>query len=292
VRAILLSRSRRRTHRHWLAAALAGTLLTLLLPPGTASAATIDHVVTVDVTLDTAGTSTIAGFNPALGTLSQVAITIDVDVLVQACVENRQTDAGAPGTGSITGSLAVELPTGANTTQATADADLPGTDLTPANGTDDCTTGLDDTGTFLAPVTAPDVGFAQDAGDATRTETLTGTAIQPFIGTGPLTITHTPTNDTQIAVPAEWDAVSVAVGNYQVAVTYTYTPAAGAPTAAPGSPAPATGTRSSSSRTADTGAPIEWLVFAAAALVLAGATAVVIAKRQRSPGASQPPPST
>jgi hypothetical protein len=71
-------------------AALAGILLTLLLPPATAHAATLNHRVALDVTLDAAGTSTIAAFDPVLGTLTQVGLMVDVDVLVQACLENRQ----------------------------------------------------------------------------------------------------------------------------------------------------------------------------------------------------------
>jgi hypothetical protein len=274
-----------RTSRRALLVAVTAPLLASLLAPGVAAAATIDHQVALDVTLDTPGTSTFDAFDPALGTLTQVSVTITVDVLVQACIENGQADLGAPATGTATGSLAVEVPTGANTTTATATATLPGTNLEPANGTDDCAAGFaDDTSTFPVPVTASDVGYAEDTGAATNTQTLTGSAVQAFVGTGTVTVAHTPDSDTELAVPPEWDAVSVAVGGYQVDVTYTYTPA---PAPAPAPRAPTAGSGSGSGSLSSTGTLADRAVLAAAVLIVAGATAVVISRRRRG---QQPTP--
>jgi hypothetical protein len=250
-------------------------LLASLLAPGVAAAETIDEQVALDVSLDTAGTSTIDAFDPALGTLTQVDVTITVDVLVQACVEN-QLETPSPATGTATGSLAVEIPTGANTTTATATATLPSDPVSGADGSADCADGLDDTNTFPAPVTALDAAYAENAGTATLTETLTGAALQAFVGTGTVTVAHTPTSDSELAVPDAWEAVAVGVGSYQVDVTYTYTPAAGAPAPTPGSPGTAGGDLSS------TGTYAARALLVAAVLLIAGIAVVIIAKRRRA----------
>jgi hypothetical protein len=270
-----------RTSWRVLLAAVTAAVLAPLLPPGVAAAATIDEQVALDVTLDSPGTATIDAFDPALGTLTQVAVTITVDVLVQACIENRQAVGGAPATGSVAGNLAVEIPTGANTTTAGATATLPGTALSESNGTDDCAAGFSDgTGTFPAPVIAADVGYAEATDETTNTQTLTGAAAQAFVGTGTVTVAHTPTNDTELAVPDEWDAVAVAVGGYQVDVTYTYTPAAAAPAPAPRSPtSPGSG---SGGGLSTTGIFADRAVLVAIGLLALGTTTILIARRRRS----------
>jgi hypothetical protein len=279
-----IAKNRRLTRVRWLAAGLAGGFVTLFLPPGTAGAATIDHVVAVDVTLDSPGTSTVAAFDPALGTLTQVDLTIDVEVLVQACIENRQ-EATPTVTGSLTGSLGVTVPPGADPTNATATADIPDTTLALTNGTDDCTAGFDpDTGLFPAPVAAPDAAYAEQADMTTTTGTLTGqSAIDPFVGPGTVTIAHTPTSDSELAVPAEWDAVSVAVGSLQVEVTYTYTPTSNAPGTPSPAPAPGGGTGGTGGTggLSDTGANAARLVYAAVGLLIVGGSAMLFAKHHR-----------
>jgi hypothetical protein len=284
VRTIGPSKNRLLTRNPWLAAALAGGLLTLFIPPATAVAATIDHQVAVDVTLDTPGTSTVAAFDPALGTLTQVDLTIDVDVLVQACIEHRQ-EATPTVSGSLTGSLDVAVPTGANPTTAAADAVVPDTTLEIANGTDDCTAGFDPAaGLFPAPVTAPDTAYTEQTDTATTTQTLTDqSAMAPFVGPGTVTITHTPQSDSTLAVPAEWDALSVAVGSYQVEVTYTYTPTSNAPGTPSPAPAPGGGTGGTGGTggLSDTGANAARLVYAAVGLLIVGGSAMLFAKHHR-----------
>ena len=248
-------------------AAVIATALLVVASPEVAWGATIDQQVTRDVTLDAPGTATIEAFDPAQGTLTQVSITIEVGVLVQACVENRQAEVSATSGGTVSGRLAVELPAG---------------DLTAGNGSDDCTGGFAaDAGRFPAPVSASDVAYAEDTGQASTTATLTASAdLAPFIGTGTVTITHTPANDSELTVPAEWDAVSVATGTYEVAVTYTYTPA---PAATPRS-STGSSTGSVSRRTVPlsrTGASAVEEVLVAAGLLVLGATVVVLASRRR-----------
>ena len=249
----------------------AGTVVVAsILAAEPAAAATATQQVSRDVTLDAAGTATINAFNPSLGTLTQVAVTIEVEVLVQGCVENRQEGTGAAG-GTVAGSLAVEVPGGENTTTAAAEATVPAEDLSGFDGADACTGGLDDaTGTFPAPVVASDAAYGEATDTATTSATLTaGAALAAFIGTGTVTITHTPTSDSELAVPASWDAVSVAVGSYQVSVTYTYTPGTGTGTGSTGG-----------GPLIRTGASVVDELAVATTLLLLGTTAVMISRRR------------
>ena len=250
-----------------LVAVFAGLLLALFLPPGMASAATVDERVTLDVTLDEAGTSTVPAFDPDLGTLTRVDLTVEVEVLVQGCLENRHPEAGSMVAGSLTGSLAVEVPTGADPTSAAVEAAMPAVTLPAGNGTDDCVAGFDeDTSVFPAPVTAPDTSFAEQSDATSSSSTLTGDAVEPFVGPGTVAFSYSPDSDTDLAVPAQWDAVSVAVGGVEVEVTYTYT-AATAPTSGSGLPG--------------TGASIG-LALLTAALLLLGGSLLLVGRRRRS----------
>jgi hypothetical protein len=257
-----------RIGRRLVVAASGAVVVASLVALEPAAAATATQRVSRDVTLDAAGTATIDAFDPALGTLTQVAVTIDVEVLVQGCVENRDTGAGAATGGTVRGSLAVEVPGGENTTTAAAEAAVPAEDLTGGDGTDDCTGGLaDDTASFPDPVVAPDAAYGEATDAAATTAMLTASAdITPFVGTGTVAITHTPASDSELAVPAEWDAVSVAMGSYRVAVTYTYTPATGSP---------------GGQGLSRTGASIVDEVAVATPLVVLGVVAVMVSRRRR-----------
>jgi LPXTG-motif cell wall-anchored protein len=171
----------------------------------------------------------------------------------------------------MTGSLTVQVPTGANPTTASADAGLPTSSLPASDGTDDCNTGFDATaGQFTAPVTAPDTAYVERTGTAANTYTLTSqSAVAPFVGTGNVTIAYTPQSDSQLAVPPEWDAVSVAVGSLQVEVTDTCHTGAGTRDRRTGG-------------LSGTGATIDRLLVAAAAPLLVGGGAVFITRRRRS----------
>jgi hypothetical protein len=84
-----------------------------LVPTGAASAATLSDSASAVVSLDSPGAITLDAFDPALGTLSSVQVSLSADVVVQACVENTGAEAGTLAAGSALGSLAAQFPGGA-----------------------------------------------------------------------------------------------------------------------------------------------------------------------------------
>ena len=145
------------------------------------------------------------------------------------CIENTGTAAAPVGAGTATASLTAEFPAGTNRTIADVETAITPTDLTPSNGTADCTAGFDaTTGRFPTAVTATDAAYSQAADQTTGTTTLTTTtAITPFNRAGAVTVAYTPQSDTELAYPAEWNNLAVAQGQLRATVTYTYTPTSG-----------------------------------------------------------------
>ena len=191
-------------------------------------------------------------------------------MLVQVCIENTGQAPAPIGAGTATASLTAEFPDGANRTVADVDATVAATNLAASNGTADCAGGYNaTTGRFPAAVAAGDTTYAQATDQTTNTSTLTTTAaMAPFNRAGTVTVAYTPASDTELAVPAAWDNLSVAQGQLEARVTYTYTPAA----------TTATGGGGSLPFTGSTGGRIAIL---AVITVLAGITAVLIAKHRR-----------
>ena len=245
-------------------AAVAVALFTVAIPAGTTSAATLTDTASATVTLDAPGTLQLDQFDPALGTLTGVQVSITATALVQVCIENTSAQAGATAGGTATGTLDAAFPGGAARTVATAQATGAAATLTASNGTANCTAGFDAaTARFAAPVSAGDVTFFQQSNQATNSATLNASGqLSPFIGTGTVAVSYTAQNDTELVLPAEWQNTAVAQGQLQASVTYTYT--------VPGAGIPPTG--SDSDRT----------VTIAGVAVLAGVAAVLIAKRRRS----------
>jgi LPXTG-motif cell wall-anchored protein len=245
-------------------AAVAVALVIVAIPAGTASAATLVDTASATVTLDAPGTLQLDQFNPALGTLTSVQVSITATALVQVCIENASAQAGATAGGTASGTLDAAFPGGAARTVATAQATGAAASLTASNGTANCTAGFDAaTARFAAPVSAADVTFFQQSNQATNSATLSSSSqLTPFIGTGTVAVSYTAQNDTELVLPAQWQNTAVAQGQLQATVTYTYT--------VPGAQIPGTG--SDNYRT----------VTIAGIAVLAGVAAVLISKRRRS----------
>jgi hypothetical protein len=245
-------------------AASAVGLVTVAIPAGAASAATIADTASATVTLDAPGSLQLDQFDPALGTLTSVQVSITATALVQVCIENASAQAGATAGGTSTGTLDAGFPGGAARAVATAQATGAAATLTASNGTANCTTGFDAAaGRFPAAVSAGDVTFFQQSNQATNSATLSAPSqLSPFIGTGTVAVSYTASNDTELVLPAEWQNTAVAQGQLQATVTYTYT--------VPGPGIPPTG--SDSDRTLEI----------AAITVAAGVAAVGIAWRRRS----------
>ncbi len=210
-------------------AAAAIVFVATLIPSGTGSAATVSDTDSVTVTLDSPGSLTVDAFDPALGTLTSVEVSLSVEALVQVCVENSGTAAGSLAAGRVTGSLAAEFPGGAGATTASANASAGGSQLAPSNGAANCANGYDGAaGRFPGGVTAADTVFAEGSDQSTGSATLTDSAaMAPFIGTGTVAVTFTPANDSDLDVPPQWDSLVVGQGQLQASVTYTYTPGTG-----------------------------------------------------------------
>jgi hypothetical protein len=217
--------------RRRLLAAGAIAVAAAIIPFRIASAATLSDTASAIVTLDAPGTVTVDAFDPAQGTLTSVQVSLRVDVLVQVCIENTGETTASMAGGSATASLEAEFPGGTNPTVATVDASVDPVSLPASNGTADCADGLDDaTDSFPAPVTAADTTYFEQADQSTGTSTITDTtAMAPFIGTGTVAVAYTPASDTELVLPADWDNISVAVGQVSATVTYTYTPAGAGP---------------------------------------------------------------
>jgi hypothetical protein len=245
-------------------AAVAVALIVVGIPAGTASAATLVDTASATVTLDAPGTLALDQFNPALGTLTSVQVSITATALVQVCIENASAQAGATAGGTASGTLDAAFPGGAARTVATAQATGAAATLTASNGTANCTAGFDTaTARFAAPVSAADVTFFQQSNQATNSATLsTSTQLAPFIGTGTVAVSYTAQNDTELVLPAQWQNTAVAQGQLQASVTYTYT--------VPGAVIPGTGSNSDRTTTI------------AIVTVAAGVAAVLIAKRWRT----------
>ena len=198
--------------------------IAVFVPSGVGSAATVGDSASATVTLDSPGSVTLDAFDPALGTLTSVEVSLIVDVLVQVCVENWDGAAGSLA-GSISGSLAAEFPGGAGAAAAAADEPVPATPLGASNGAADCANGYDAaTGRFPAAVSAADTVFFQDANQATGGALTDASTMAPFVGTGTVTGVFTPTSDTDLDPPADFESLAVAQGQLQASVTYTYTP--------------------------------------------------------------------
>ena len=262
----MIGRSTQRGRRSAPRLLAAATVISVVgaLPAGVASAATLVDTASATVTLDAPGTLALDQFNPALGTLTSVQVSITATALVQVCIENASAQAGATAGGTESGTLDAAFPGGAARTVATAQATGAAATLTASNGTANCTAGFDTaTARFAAPVSAADVTFFQQSNQATNSATLsTSTQLSPFIGTGTVAVSYTAQNDTELVRPAEWKNTAVAQGQLQATVTYTYTvPGAGIP-----------GTGSNSDRT----------TTIAIVTVAAGVAAVLIAKRWRT----------
>jgi LPXTG-motif cell wall-anchored protein len=233
------------------------------LPAGAASAATLADTASATITLDAPGTLQLDQFDPALGTLTGVQVSITATALVQVCIENTSVQASATAGGTATGTLDAAFPGGAARAVATAQATGALATLTASNGTANCNAGLDTAmGRFAAPVSSSDVTFFQQSNQATNSATLIASAqLSPFIGTGTVAVSYTAQNGTDLVLPAEWQNAAVAQGQLQATVTYTYT--------VPGGQIPRTG--SDNDRT----------VAIAGLIVLAGVAAVLIANRRR-----------
>jgi hypothetical protein len=262
--------ARRAQHTGWrFAAAGVVVFAATVAPVRVVSAATVSDSANVTVTLDTPGTVTVDGFDPARGRLTGVALSLRADVLVQVCIENTGQAPAPVGAGTATASLTAEFPGGANRTVADVDATVAAANLAASNGSADCAGGYNAaTGRFPAAVTAGDATYVQATDRTTNTATLTtSTAMAPFNRAGTVMVTYTPQSNTELALPAAWDNLSVAQGALAVRVTYTYTPASGG---GGGSNLPFTGS---------TGGRIATL---AVIIVLVGITAVLISKQRRT----------
>lgn len=242
----------------------AGAVIAVAVPAGSAAAATLTDTASATVTLDAPSTLLLDQFNPSLGTLTGVQVSITATAFVQVCIENTSAEAGATAGGSATGTLDAAFPGGAARAVATVEATGAAATLTASNGTANCTVGFDAAaGRFAAAVSAADVTFFQQSNQATNSATLTAsTQLSPFIGTGTVAVSYTAQNDTELVLPADWQNTAVAQGQLQATVTYTYT--------VPGGQLPGTG--SDSSRT----------VTIAGTTVVAGIAAVLIAQRWRT----------
>jgi hypothetical protein len=245
------------------AAAVVVVLTTVAVPAGTTSAATVSDTASATVTLDAPGTLLLDQFNPALGNLTSVQVSITATALVQVCIENTSAEAGATAGGTATGTLDAAFPGGAARSDVTAQATGAATTLTAGNGTANCSAGFDNAvGRFAAPVSSADVTFFQQSDQATNSASLSASAqLSPFIGTGTVAVSYTAQNDTELVLPVEWQNTAVAQGQLEASVTYTYTvPDAGIP---------------------PTGRDSDRTLTIAAMAVLAGIVAVLIGKRRR-----------
>jgi hypothetical protein len=114
-----------------------------LVPSGVGSAATVSDSASATITLDSPGSVTVDAFDPELGTLTGVDVSLSLAVLVQACVENTGAEAGALAGGSASASLAGEFPGGAAASTASAAASAGSSQLAASNGSADCAAGFD-----------------------------------------------------------------------------------------------------------------------------------------------------
>ena len=264
-----MGRSAHRMPRRRILAAALVALAPLVLPSQVAAQSTLTETdsESATVTLDAPGTVTLDAFDPTLGVLTAVTVSLRVEVLVQNCIENTSSDAASMVAGSATASLDAEFPGGANPTEAAVDASVPSTDLAPSNGGNDCAGGFDEAaGRFPASVTAGDTVYFEQTDQADSTDTLTDSdEMAPFIGSETIEVAYTPQSDTALTLPTDWDNVSVAQGQLQASVAYEYTEAA-----AGGPELPATGVLSN---------PIG---VTALIVVLLGLTALLVAQRRRA----------
>ncbi|HUG00215.1 MAG TPA: choice-of-anchor E domain-containing protein, partial [Ilumatobacter sp.] len=261
----VIGRSMQRWHRAGLQTLLAASVVAgvAALPSGVGSAATVSDSASTTVTLDAPGTLPLDQFNPALGTLMSVQLSVTADALVQVCIENTSAQSAATAGSAASGTLDASFPGSSARAVATAQANGAAATLTASNGTDNCAGGFDTAaGRFPAPVSAGDVTYFEHSIQATNSATLSDSAqLAPFIGTGTVAVSYTTQNDTELVVPAEWQNTAVARGQLQASVTYTYVE--------PGGDIPATG--NSSYRTATI----------AIIAVLVGVAALLLAKRRR-----------
>jgi hypothetical protein len=243
------------------AVAVAVVSTAIAIPAGATSAATLSDTASATVTLDGPGMLLLDQFDPALGTLTSAQVSITATALVQVCIENTSTQAGATAGGTATGTLDAAFPGGAARTDVTTEATDAASTLTASNGTANCDAGFDTAaGRFGVPVSAADVTFFQQSNQATNTTTLSAsTQLSAFIGNGTVAVSYTSQNDTELLLPAEWQNTAVAQGRLEATVTYTYT--------VPGAGIPPTG--SDSDRT----------VTIAGTAILAGVVALLMAKR-------------
>lgn len=261
----MVGRTSQRRRRAGLRLVVAASTVAVVgaLPAGTAAAATLTDTASATVTLDTPGTLALDQFNPALGTLTGVQLSVTVDALVQVCIENTGAESAAVAGGTASGTLDAAFPGGAARAVATAAADGAAATLAAGDGTGHCTAGFDaSAGRFSTPVSAGDVTFFEHAAQDTNSAALSGAQLAPFVGVGTVAVSYTASHDTDLSVPADWQNTAVAQGRLQAAVTYTYVVA--------GAEIPATG--GSTART----------VTVAIAAVSVGVAAVLIAKRWRA----------
>jgi hypothetical protein len=199
-----------------------------LVPVDPAWAANSQHSANATVTLDSPGSVKVDAFDPALGSLTAVELSQQVDVLVQACIENRAS-APASADGSATAVLDASFPGDLAAADATALAKITSTRLAASNGSADCVNGFDrSAGRFTSDVRAGDTTFVQKQEHASASARITDpTELARFIGAGTVDISYTSSNDTKLAFPENWDNVSVAQGHIAAEVTYIYTPSSG-----------------------------------------------------------------
>ena len=190
------------TGRRILAAAVVA-LAPSAIPSQVATEATLTDSESATVTLDAPGTVTLDAFDPTLGQLTAVTVSLRVEVLVQNCIENTGSSAASMVAGTATASLDAEFPGGASPTGAAVDASVPPTDLAPSNGSADCAEGFDQaTGRFPASVTAGDTVYFEQTDQADSTDTLTDSnAMAQFIGSETIEVAYTPQSDTALSAP-------------------------------------------------------------------------------------------
>ena len=200
-----MGRSAHRMPRRRILAAALVALAPLVLPSQVAAQSTLTETdsESATVTLDAPGTVTLDAFDPTLGVLTAVTVSLRVEVLVQNCIENTSSDAASMVAGSATASLDAEFPGGANPTEAAVDASVPSTDLAPSNGGNDCAGGFDEAaGRFPASVTAGDTVYFEQTDQADSTDTLTDSdEMAPFIGSETIEVAYTPQSDTALHPP-------------------------------------------------------------------------------------------
>lgn len=277
------------------AVAVAVTTLSVGLLATAASADELTETATVELEyFQGSGGGSLAAFDPSLGTLTSVAVTVDSTFENWTCVDNR--DQQNERTPSSTASAALGVSIAGLTLDAPVDRDHGSTTLAVGDDAAECLGGPD----ARTEVVSPDVWFISDSGSGSDSMTSTDAGVlATFTGPGTVPFTHEASSDSNVVGTGNFNVTFEAAGDYVVTVVYTYdsepnptpTPTP-TPTATPTEPEPTPSVTPTPTPTPtpsepplpETGAELGGLALAGLGAAATGAALLIAARRRRLQG--------